>query len=254
VKKIAIMMIAIMLTVLASVALAGDKGEGMVGRLFLFQKCDPSLAPGPEEQNPLYDSNGCPVPESGLWAIFLDNRRWGQMKYNLLGDKFRFSFQGKRLVPETDYTLIYYPDEWPGSGLICLGSSMTNHTGNVQIHGSAEIPSGLPAPYDKNYSPIAPSGAVGAKIWLVPTADVKCDSSGDIDPTTGLPADPAQMVGWNPANYLFEGNLIVYQYSAPVPEEMDADIMESEEMDFEESSAPVAGNASSDKKGKDKQK
>jgi hypothetical protein len=32
-----------MLTVLASAAMADDKGEQKVGKLFLFQKCDASL-------------------------------------------------------------------------------------------------------------------------------------------------------------------------------------------------------------------
>ena len=215
-KKMVVLMIVVLSATLTSIALAGDRGENMVGSLFLFQKCDPSLIPDTEAENPQFDSNGCPLPGNGPWPIFSENRRWGQMKYNLLGENFRFSFQGKRLLPETDYTLIYYPDEWPGKGLVCLGSNMSNPNGNLHIAGNLEILSGLPAPYDKNFNPVAPSGAAGAKIWLVPAADVQCEAAGEIDAETGMQAEPTQMLGWNPASYLFEANLIVYQYVAPV--------------------------------------
>jgi len=211
VKKIAIPMMVLMLTALASAAVAGDKGEAMNGRLFLFQKCDSSLIPDPTDLAPQYDSSGCPLPGYGPWPIIPDNRRWGQMKYNLLGPEFKFSFQGKNLEPDTDYQLIYYPDPWPGTSLICLGGGTTNAKGNVQIHGTMEILSGLPAPYDANFNPVAPSGAVGAKIWAVPAADVACAAGVD---ATGA-ATPTQLLGWNPAKYLFEANMIVYQYVDP---------------------------------------
>jgi hypothetical protein len=223
VKKTAVLILVVTSIAFASAAFAGERVENMVGNLFLFQKCDPSLIPGAEAEDPQYDSNGCPLPGNGPWPILTENRRWGQMRYNLLGETFRFSFQGKRLLPETDYTLIYYPDEWPGKGLICLGSNSSNPNGNLQIGGSLEIPTGLPAPYDKNFNPIEPSGAVGAKIWLVPAADVKCEGTGDIDPETGLQADPTQLLAWNPASYLFEGNLIVYQSVTPVTDPDDDD-------------------------------
>ncbi|MBN1570973.1 MAG: hypothetical protein JXA73_24255 [Acidobacteria bacterium] len=215
-KKVSVLILVVFSVAIASAAFAGDRGENMVGSLFLFQKCDSSLIPDEEAENPLYDSNGCPVPGNGPWPIFSENRRWGQMKYNLLGDNFRFSFQGKRLLPETDYTLIYYPDEWPGKGLICLGSSTSNPNGNLQIGGSLEILTGLPAPYDKNFNPVEPSGITGAKIWLVRSVDVQCEGVGDVDPETGLQSDPPQMIGWDPASYLFEGNPIVYQYTKPI--------------------------------------
>jgi hypothetical protein len=224
-----VLIIFVMFAVPASVAFAddGSKDEGKLGRLFLFQKCDPILAQDAEEEGALYDENGCPLPGNGPWPAFLDNRRWAQMKYNLLGEQLRFSLQGKRLLPETDYTLIYYPDPWPGNGLICLGSNTTNANGNVQIHGKADIPFGLPAPYDENFNPIEPSGASGAKIWLVLSNDVKCDAS--LDEDSGEVLDPTAMIGWNPADYLFEGNLIVYQYFPESPDDMDVDDEEDEE-------------------------
>jgi hypothetical protein len=280
-KKTALILMVTMLTVLASSALAGDKAndDGKLGRLFLFQKCDPSLAQEPPSEEPLqegdeaektvYDTYGCPLPGNGPWPIFPDNRRWGQMKYNLMGEEFKFSFQGKRLVPDTDYTLIYYPDPWPGEGLICLGSSKSNPNGNIQIHGKMEIPLGLPQPYDANFNPIEPSGATGAKIWLVTTNDVDCDGwDVDVegDEGTTIETVPAQMIGWNPADYLFEGNLIVYQNFEEAIDDMDvddsdtgdtvADDTESTETVEEsvEDSAPAPGNSDHSNSGKAKGK
>jgi len=220
VKKTVVLMLTLMLTALASAAVAGDNLESQAGRLFLFQKCDVDLyAADPEN----YSADGCPVSEEGEvpgpWPALLEDGRWGQMKYNLLGPEFQFSFQGKNLDLETEYALIYYPDPYPGNGLICLGTGMANASGNLQIHGKVAIPEGLPRPIDANYTPTFPSGAVGAKIWLVPTADVQCNNDVISNESTGkeeeIP-DTTKMIGWNPASYLFEGNLIVYQYTGPV--------------------------------------
>ncbi len=231
-KKASILTTIIIVALLASVAFAGDKGEQKTGQLFLFQKCDASLIPAADAVDAKYDATGCPLPGNGPWPIFAGNRRYGQMRYNLLGDEFNFSFEGKKVLPETDYTLIYYPDPWPGMGLICLGSSTSNHAGNLQINGKLAMTSGLPAPYDKNFNPVEPSGATGAKIWLVSSADVKCENSGDIDPDSGLPADPSQMVGWNPTSYLFEANLIVFQFAAEMPgDEEEDDVTPGDEVD-----------------------
>jgi len=244
VKKTAILMMVLMLTILASAAVAGDRGEGMVGRLFLFQKCDSSLITDIDN----YDAYGCPTGE-GPWPIIPDNRRWGQMNYNLLGSEFKFSFQGKNVLPETDYRLIYYPDPWPGNGLICLGGGVSNDKGNLQIHGKMEIPSGLPVPYDANYYPTVDSGAVGAKIWLVPAADIQCDKCPSvIDPETGMPDEETWMEGWNPEAYLFEGNLIVYQYvDAAADDDADGGVDDGDEQPELETVSTQAGHG----KGKD---
>jgi len=203
-KKTAALMFVLMITIVASAAVAGDRGQGMVGRLFLFQKC---LALDPEQPLPEgYKDDGCPATE-GAWPIIPDNRRWGQMKYNLLGPEFRFSFQGKNLDAKTGYTLLYYADPWPGSNSICLGDGVSNAGGNLQIHGSKAISyedtaSGLPTPGDSNYFPKEDGSVTGAKIWLVLSADVVCAEDGS----------GGEMQNWNPSSYLFEGNPIIYQY------------------------------------------
>jgi hypothetical protein len=169
-------------------------GQAKLGNLFLFQKCDDSL-----KNTSAYDGSGCPTAGNGPWPILLDNRRYGMLNHSLWGDEFKFSFVGQKLLPNTNYTLIYYPDPWPGEGLICLGGGKSNPAGNLALHGSVETGTSLPAQTDANYNPISPSGAVGAKIWLVLSQDVKC-------------GEGSLMINWNPGAYLFEYNLIVFEH------------------------------------------
>lgn len=120
---------------------------------------------------------------------------WGKMRYRPEAKFFDFVFNGHKLDARANYTLLYYPDPWPGSGLICLGTGMADDWGNVHVMG--KITTGdLPAAFDANATIPAP----GAKIWLVRSADVDC---------TGR-----TMVGWNPTEYLFEKNLITYEAEA----------------------------------------
>ena len=140
----------------------GQAGKSNVGHLYLVEK-DPS----------------------GEWPV-VDGGAWGKMKYNLSGSTFNFVFNAHGLEADTDYTLIYYPDPWPGDGLICLGTGTANTNGDVHI--KARVNTGdLPAEADEND---------GAKIWLVLSSDVECDNSG--------------MIGWNPTEYLFEYDLITF--------------------------------------------
>ena len=229
-KKISILMMVVMFALLASVVMADENEESKAGRLFLFQKCDASLIGN--QNYPNYDSFGCPPIGNGPWPIFPGNERWGKLDYSLWGDTFKFSFSGRGLQPSTNYTLIYYPDPWPGNSLICLGSSQStplkgkgkgklgNHgngkgeskSGNIAIHGDKETGS-LPTINDANYNPAGPpsgSGAVGAKIWLVKSEDVQCDNA-------------SKMLNWNPAEYLFEYNLIVFEHRAAVSDDEDED-------------------------------
>jgi len=91
------------------------------------------------------------------------------------------------LEVDAEYTLIYYPDPWPGTGLICLGSGMADEEGNVHIANSLNTGS-LPTEADENE---------GAKIWLVPSSCVDCEAR-------------VWVGGWNPTEYLFEYDLITF--------------------------------------------
>jgi len=139
----------------------GQAGKSNIGHLYLFEK-DPAT-----------------------WEI-VECGAWGKMTYRLSGPLFDFVFNGHNLEAGSDYTLIYYPDPWPGNGLICLGSAVADEFGEVHI--KAQVDTGdLPAADDEND---------GAKIWLVLSADVDCEN--------------ASMIGWHPTEYLFEFDLITF--------------------------------------------
>lgn len=141
----------------------GPRGKSLVGHLYLFEK------------NP------------DTWEV-VDGGAWGKMKYNLQGNEFDFIFNGHGVESGQSYTLIYYPDPWPGDGLICLGEGTANGSGNVHIKNKIDT-GDLPAEGDENLS-------CGAKIWLVLSGDVDCENQ--------------EMVGWQPEEYLFEYNLIKF--------------------------------------------
>jgi len=130
------------------------------------------------------------------WDI-VGSGAWGFLDYMPEGTEFKFLFVGKKLEPFQNYTLIYYPDPWPGNGLICLGSGTADELGKLKLLGKGDpdnpdyvgpVDTGdLPALYDAN---------AGAKIWLVLSNDVDCVEQ--------------QMTGWTPAEYLFENSLITF--------------------------------------------
>jgi len=149
-------------------------GESNTGLLYLYEKVPgPVLIP--------------PVP----WDLVLGGA-WGKMEYKLSGPEFDFVFNGKGLDAGVEYTLIYYPDPWPGNGLICLGSATANGGGNVHIAGSV----------DTGDLPIFTDANSGAKIWLVLTDDVNCAGGWN---------------AWNPTEYLFEDEQITFVKVVPAP-------------------------------------
>jgi len=123
------------------------------------------------------------------WSVVAGGAR-GLLRYTKTGVRFAFQFNAHGLSPNTSYTLIYYPDPWPGDGLICLARATTNCRGHIHMVGAANIRNGLPAEDDDNYPD-------GAKIWLVLTDDVNCSGK--------------TMIDWDTGEYLFEDNLITYE-------------------------------------------
>ncbi len=159
---IAIFMISIFAVVPAFAGKNGPKGKSNVGHLYLYEK-DPSD-----------------------WSI-IDGGAWGKMKYNLAGSEFEFVFNGHGLESDTEYSLIYYADPWPGDNpgaLIASGES--NNGGNIHLMGNIDLGMDLPHADDANKD--------GAKIWLVLSSDY----------------DGTVMTAWNPEEYLFEYDLISF--------------------------------------------
>jgi hypothetical protein len=147
------------------------------------------------------------IEKDADWKPVLEGA-YGKMHYNLWGEEFNFWFEGHGLIQDQEYTLIYYPDPWPGEGLMCLGSGIAHGKmgGNVAIWGRKDLGTDLPASGDANATPVGDSGAVGAKIWLVLSSDVDCG-----DPA--VPESKPHMNFWNPSEYLFEFNLITYYHT-----------------------------------------
>lgn len=160
------------------------------GTLFLFQKCT----------NP---GNVCPT-DPGPWPVLPGSNRIGTLIFNLSSNRFNYILQAENLTTGNSYTLVYYPDPWPGNGLICLSNQLvaatyTDSNGIVHLgfvtyttDTGLELATSLPIATDDNFSLTSP----GAKIWLVPSSDADCFGE--------------KMTGWNPGDILFEYNTIVY--------------------------------------------
>ena len=157
----------------------------------------PSGPHGKSNKAHLYLFEKDAVGEEAAWDI-VPGGAFGKMQYDLTGPTFDFVFNGHRLDPDAEYTLIYYPDPWPGEDLICLGNGTVNEEGNIHIKASPDT-GDLPAEGDANYPD-------GAKIRLVLTADVECEGIEE-------PYSPSQMTAWNAADYLFEYDLITFLYT-----------------------------------------
>ena len=139
-------------------------------------------------------------PDDGKWSVYLGGA-WGKMTYYMSGTEFWFVMIGHDLTPMEEYTLIYYPDPWPGNGLMCLGTGTTDDDGDVTIEGMVNT-GDLPAPFDVNANPLTTTyydGTTGAKIWLVLSSDVDCGAR--------------MMTGWTTTT-VPEGDLVPYLFDS----------------------------------------
>jgi len=161
----------------------GQAGKSNTAHLYMYQKY---LAP------------------DGKWNVY-PGGAWGKMTYFMSGTEFSFVMNGHGLAPSMEYTLIYYPDPWPGHGLMGLGSGTTDASGDVTIEAVVDT-GDLPAPYDMNAYPATTTyknidGSTGAKIWLVLSSDVDCGAR----MMTGWTIDSEGLVP-----YLFESKLVMF--------------------------------------------
>lgn len=129
---------------------------------------------------------------------------WTKVKNGASGDFWvgpfeqKFTFSAKGLVKNTEYTLISYAEPYPGTGSKVIGQATSNNKGVVKINGKFSNTDSVV------YNIYAPDAAgdykdtVGAKIWLVKTADLS------------ITGGTASFIAWNPTTYLFEMSLVDY--------------------------------------------
>ena len=139
------------------------------------------------------------------WEAILGDGIGGTLKYIPEGPVFDYEFEGKGLIANKPYCLIYYADPWVsyGSGKhgltgSLIGSGSSDGSGNLEIESEIDLGTDLPNSDDGNYP-------TGAKIWLIPCASYDIPNH--------------RIQNWNPNNtdWLFEMRLIKYNRIEPTP-------------------------------------
>jgi len=147
-----------------------------------------------------YDSKLVLENKDSNWNEITGDGIKGVVEYDSTGEDFSYGLFAKGLTPDTDYSLIYYADPWPGDNPGALiAESTTNSKGKIPRwdEGAVDLGMNLPDVNDANYPD-------GAKLWLVPSADYDSNTN--------------SLTAWNPENYLFERKLITYTKPEPAPE------------------------------------
>ena len=125
----------------------------------------------------------------GTWDPFLDDDTYGTLTFISSHPTFDYTLDVFGLVPNTNYSLIYYADPWPGNNPGALiGTLLTDGSGDASVSGDEELGMDLPDPADDNYP-------AGAKIWVIKSSEYTPNSVN------------TWPVG---AESLFENNLIIY--------------------------------------------
>lgn len=172
----------------------------------------PTTAKAIEYELPLAMENKTAEPD---WYV-VEDATSGTLHYNPSGATFDFSFEATGLTPLTSYDLIYYADPWAGEFGAFLAEFVTDEDGIIPVTPvSLELNENLPNEPDdnmvENYCEIMcgehlcnpdATTCYGAKIWLVLSSDYDRENT--------------MMIAWQPLLYLFELNLINYQYEPEV--------------------------------------
>ncbi len=142
------------------------QGDEMDFDIELYAEQLLGIGPGPTNNGVVLE-NKTGDPD---WVPIIDDT-WGLM---IFGDSF--TFEGFGLSPNTDYTLIEYPEPatWPNP-IVVLDSGTSDGNGYIQLADSGPDPC-----------------LTNAKVWLVLSSDI-------VD---------GELSGWNPSDYLFESNLV----------------------------------------------
>jgi hypothetical protein len=135
-----------------------------VAAIFVCMFC--GCPPPPETIELCQKADACTSPPVGEWACDAVGAS-ATLSYSPSGPVFDFTVVGTVPNVNTLYVLVYYPDPWPGTGLICLGDpTLSGSAGEISISGTPAI-GDLPIASDENF-------ADGAKLWLVPASMVDC--------------------------------------------------------------------------------
>lgn len=145
------------------------QGDKMTFTIDLY--AEQRLGNGPTQlSNKLFLDNKTGDPD---WYFIVD-QAWGILTWSGTSSNVTGNLLAQGLTPGTGYSLITYTDPWPSTGLVVIGSGLSDGTGKLTLANLT-----MPSPYT-------------GKIWLV--------LSGDVSGT--------QMGGWNPTSYLFEANKV----------------------------------------------
>lgn len=134
------------------------------------------------------------------WVI-VPGGMWACLSYVPFGPEFRYSIDAYGLEADTEYSLIYYADPYPGDNPgYLIGELEADSDGEVHDTDEIDLGMSLPCEPDENITkdygddPDNYSHRHGAKLWLVPS---------------GCYSEPA-VTTWAPERFLFETDLITY--------------------------------------------
>lgn len=109
--------------------------------------------------------------------LYGSNNEFGKMIYNRSGEYFEYIFTGHNLIPNTKYSLIYYPEK--PVGLICIGEGESTKGGQLNITRKDVYINSIPFYTDINgntHTTTYEDGTTGGKIWLLPSNQVNCNT------------------------------------------------------------------------------
>jgi len=147
--------------------------------------------------------------EGGTWTV-IEGDYYADFSYNPCCPDLDWTLVGT-FAPAIEYVLIYYADQperftnWGGAPALEIATFTSDATtGDFSESGTQNLGACIPYETDWNIGPDAHyrqtpdfyNHGKGAKIWLIPLADY--NDAGEV------------LKAWNPANYLFETDLIAY--------------------------------------------